>query len=153
MLSNSDAYIVNPDGSISETISAKGIDDVIRAFIRVAVEQDGKKAAYTAQRKAIKYLKKHTDCAYPETYVQDLELREFPREFQRAELGRQYTKLTNLAWTIWITGVGIFAYYWIYKGFKKLNAEYADLEVERRLKHVLRSRKEGREINGNDSGQ
>ena len=27
MESNSDAYIVIPDGSISETISAKGIDD------------------------------------------------------------------------------------------------------------------------------
>ena len=55
MGSNSDAYIVNPDGSISETISAKGIDVVLRAFIRVATNKSGKTTAYFAQKKAIKY--------------------------------------------------------------------------------------------------
>lgn len=133
MGNNSDAYIVNPDGSISETISAKGIDEVLRAFIRVAASQSGKTKAYFAQKKAIKYLKKHSDCAFPETYVQDLELREYPIEFKKAELGKKYFNLVLLAstlWISWITIVGlitIFGYYWIYKGIKDVNLQFEKL--------------------------
>ncbi len=127
MENKSDAYIINPDGSISETISLKGIDEVIRAFIRVAANQSGKTSAYKAQCKAIKYMKKHSDCAYPDTYVQDLELREFPYEFKRAELGKKYTNLIWLASTIWISVIGILGYYWIINYFKQLNAEFTKL--------------------------
>lgn len=128
MGNKSDAYIINPDGSISETISSKGVDEVIRAFIRVAANQSGKISSYKAQCKAIKYLKKHSDCTYPDTYVQDLELREFPYEFKRAELGKKYMKLIWFASTIWITGIGILGYYWIIQYFRQLNAEFAALE-------------------------
>jgi len=131
MGNNSDAYIINPDGSISETISTKGMDEVIRAFIRVAANQSGKTSAYKAQRKAIKYLKKHSDCAYPDTYVQDLELREFPYEFRRAELGKKYMKLIWLSSTIWISAIGILGYYWIIQCFKRLNADFATLEHDK----------------------
>lgn len=124
MGSNSDAYIVNPDGSISETISAKGIDDVLRAFFRVAANKSGKTTAYFAQKNAIKYLKQHSDCAFPETYVQDLELREFPVEFKKAELGKKYFTLVWLSSTIWITVIGLFAYYWLYKSFKEVNTQF-----------------------------
>lgn len=128
MGNKSDAYIINPDGSISETISTKGIDEVIRAFIRVAANQSGKTSAYKAQCRAIEYLKKHSDCAYPDTYVQDLELREFPYEFKRAELGKKYLKLTWLASTIWVSVIGILGYYWIIQYFKRLNADFTTLE-------------------------
>lgn len=127
MGNNSDAYIINPDGSISETISSKGIDEVIRAFIRVAANQSGKTAAYKAQCKAIKYMKKHSDCAYSDTYVQDLELREFPVEFKKAELGKKYYVLVWLSSTLWISIIGILAYYWIFTGFKHLHTEFDKL--------------------------
>ena len=127
MGNKTDAYIINPDGSISETISSKGIDEVIRAFIRVAANQSGKTAAYKAQCKAIKYMKKHSDCAYSNTYVQDLELREFPVEFKKAELGKKYYVLVWLSSTLWISIVGILAYYWIFTGFKYLHAEFDKL--------------------------
>lgn len=129
MGSNSDAYIVNPDGSISMTISAKGIDDVLRAFIRVAANKSGKTTAYSAQKKAIKYLKSHSDCAFPETYVQDLELREFPIEFKKAELGKKYYTLVWLSSTLWISIIGIFAYYWLYKGFKEVKTQFDKLNA------------------------
>ncbi len=132
MGNNQDAYIVNPDGSISETVSAKGLDDVIRAFIRVAANQSGKTSAYKAQRKAIKYLKKYSDCVYPDIYVKDLELREFPYEFKRAELGKKYTRLIWLASTLWICVYGIIGYYWIVAAFKKLNAEFAKLSDDKK---------------------
>lgn len=127
MGNNSDAYIVNPDGSIYETLSAKGLDDVLRAFIRVAASQSGKTKAYFAQKEAIKYLKKYSDCAFPETYVQDLELREFPVEFKKAELGKKYYTLVWLFSTLWISVIGLLAYYWICTGFKHLNAEFDKL--------------------------
>lgn len=127
MGNNSDAYIVNPDGSISETISAKGIDEVLRAFIRVAASQSGKTKAYFAQKKAIKYLKKHSNCAFPETYVQDLELREYTIEFRKAELGKKYYTLVWLCSTLWITMIGIFAYYWLIKGIKDVNLQFEKL--------------------------
>lgn len=127
MGSNLDAYIVNMDGSISETILAKGPDDALRAFFRVAASQSGKTKAYFAQKKAIKYLKKHSDCAFPKTYVQDLELREFPVEFKKAELGKKYYTLVWLSSTLWISVIGLLAYYWIFTGFKRLNAEFDKL--------------------------
>lgn len=127
MGNNADAYILNPDGSISETISAKRLDDVIRAFIRVAANQSGKTKAYFAQKRAIKYLKKYSDCGFPETYVKDLELREFPVEFQKAELGKKYYILVWLASTIWISIIGIFAYYWIFTEFKQIRAAFDKL--------------------------
>lgn len=127
MGTNSDAYIVNPDGSISETVSAKRLDDVICAFIRVAANQTGKTKAYFAQKKAIKYMKKHSDCAFPETYVQDLELRLYPKEFKKAELGKKYHTLLWLSFTIWITCIGILAYYWLFKSLKEVNAQFNKL--------------------------
>ena len=127
MGNKTDAYIINPDGSISETISSKGIDEVIRAFIRVAANQSGKTAAYKAQCKAIKYMKKHSDCAYSDTYVQYLELREYPVEFKKAELGKKYYVLVWLSSTLWISIVGILAYYWIFTGFKNIHAEFDKL--------------------------
>lgn len=127
MGNKTDAYIINPDGSISETISSKGIDEVIRAFIRVAANQSGKTAAYKAQCKAIKYMKKHSDCAYSDTYVQDLELREFPVEFKKAELGKKYYVLVWLSSTLWITMIGICAYYWLIKGLKDVNLQFEKL--------------------------
>lgn len=127
MGNNSDGYIINPDGSISETISAKGLDDVLRAFIRVAAHQSGKTKAYFAQKKAIKYLKKSSYCAFPETYVQDFELREFPVEFKKAELGKKYYTLVWLSSTLWISIIGLLAYYWICTRFKHLNAAFDKL--------------------------
>ena len=129
---NTDAYIVNPDGHISETISAKGLDDVLRAFIRVAASQSGKTKAYFAQKKAIKYMKKYSDCAFPELYVQDLELREFPVEFKKAELGKRYTRLMWLASSLWICVFGIIGYYWIIAALKQLNAEFAKLSEDKK---------------------
>ena len=130
MGNNSDAYIVNPDGSISKTVSPKSIDDVLRAFIRVAANQSGKTKAYHAQKKAIKYLKKYSDCAYPGTYVKDLELREFPIEFRKAELGKKYYNLVWLISTIWITLIGIFAYYWLFKELKEVDTELDKLNAQ-----------------------
>ena len=126
-MGKSDAYIINPDGSISETISNKGVDEIINAFIRVAAHQSGKTTAYRAQKKAIKYLKKHSDCEYPDTYVQEYELKFFPKEFQRAELGKKYNNMIWLASTLWISIIGILGYYWIFRELKKLNKEFDKL--------------------------
>lgn len=123
-MGNSSTYIINPDGSVSETTSSKEIDDMVRAMIRVASMRSGKTVAYRAQRKAIKFVKEHTKYACPQTYVEDLELREFPVEFQRAELGKKYRRLIWCASTLWITGIGILGYYWIYKGFKDLDTKF-----------------------------
>lgn len=126
-MGKSDAYIVNPDGSITETVSNRSLDEIISAFIRVAAHQPGKRTAYKAQQKAIKYLKKHSDCEYPDTYVKDFELKNYPKEFYRAELGRNYNRLVWLASILWISFIGLLGYYWIFKEFKRLNAEFNKL--------------------------
>lgn len=122
---------IDIDEDIDETINEclpKELVQLFKTTFLVAAHKNTRLSAYKARKECFKICKKRgLDKNYYKTCVESIQMKYFPQEFKKAELGRKYIVLRN--WMIWTCcfGLGLLVFPFFISRMKNLSKQIDEL--------------------------
>lgn len=118
---------IDIEATVNECVP-KELIQLFKAIFLVEAHKNSKLSAYKARKKCFRICKeKGLDKNSYITYVEAIQMKYFPQEFKKAELGRKYIVLRNwIIWTWWF-GLGLLLLPFFIPRMKNLSKQINEL--------------------------